>query len=274
MARYLNIGCGIHYSSAPEWTNLDFSSKDKNVITHNLLKGIPFEDNTFDLVYHSAVLEHFSKKDGEQLIRECHRVLKPGGILRVAIPDLEVIARLYLQNLERCWNAPEDESNDFKYQWILMEMYDQCVRDESGGEMKTLLSKPEASGSAFIRERIGIEFDDILENIRHSGVKPKGWSGKLRSMLRKVYHKVFHYRNKYEKLGRFRLGGEIHQWMYDKYSIRKLLTENGFIDFEIATAFTGKLPHWSTYNLDSLDGVIRKPDLLIVEAVRDPHSAG
>jgi predicted SAM-dependent methyltransferase len=64
--KYLNLGCGSHYSTATEWTNLDFTSLDNNVIAHNLLTGIPFEDNSFDLVYHSHVLEHFSKEDGEK----------------------------------------------------------------------------------------------------------------------------------------------------------------------------------------------------------------
>ena len=66
--KYLNLGCGSHYSTATEWTNLDFTSLDNNVIAHNLLIGIPFEDNSFDLVYHSHVLEHFSKEDGETFI--------------------------------------------------------------------------------------------------------------------------------------------------------------------------------------------------------------
>ena len=39
--KYLNIGCGSHYSSDFVWTNLDFTSTGKNVIAHNLLKGIP-----------------------------------------------------------------------------------------------------------------------------------------------------------------------------------------------------------------------------------------
>src|SRR5689334_18953207 len=87
---YLNLGCGYHYSSAPEWINVDFVATGGGVQPHNLLDGIPFPDNSFDLVYHSHVLEHFTKNDGECFIAECFRVIKPGGFIRVAIPDLEI----------------------------------------------------------------------------------------------------------------------------------------------------------------------------------------
>ena len=77
--KYLNLGCGSSFLTMSEWTNLDFTSSGESVIAHNLLNGIPYSDNYFDLVYHSHVLEHFSKDDGEAFIAECFRVLKPGG---------------------------------------------------------------------------------------------------------------------------------------------------------------------------------------------------
>ncbi|MFN9648236.1 MAG: methyltransferase domain-containing protein, partial [Pseudanabaena sp.] len=57
--KLLNLGCGHRFHSA--WTNIDFRSNNENVIAHNLLKGIPFPDQSFDVIYHSHVLEHFSR---------------------------------------------------------------------------------------------------------------------------------------------------------------------------------------------------------------------
>ena len=76
---YINIGCGFHFHE--DWTNIDFHASGKDVIAHNLLKGIPFSDASFEVAYHSHVLEHFLKKDADFLISECYRVLKPGGMI-------------------------------------------------------------------------------------------------------------------------------------------------------------------------------------------------
>ena len=83
----LNLGCGGRFH--PEWTNIDFYSSGGAVIAHDLNLGIPFPDSSFDVVYHSHVLEHFPKAKARRFIAECVRVLKPGGILRVVVPDLE-----------------------------------------------------------------------------------------------------------------------------------------------------------------------------------------
>src|SRR5687767_3201991 len=95
--KYLNLGCGDRYIS--DWTNVDFVSQGKGVIAHNLIEGIPFPDNSFDVVYHSHVLEHFTKQRGFLFIKECYRVLKPNGILRIVVPDLEEIVREYFKSL-------------------------------------------------------------------------------------------------------------------------------------------------------------------------------
>jgi predicted SAM-dependent methyltransferase len=80
---------------------------DKHVLNHNLLKGIPFESQTFDVVYHSHFLEHLSMKDARFMVAECHRILKHGGMIRVVVPDLEYNAKLYLKCLE---DLARDES--------------------------------------------------------------------------------------------------------------------------------------------------------------------
>lgn len=90
---YLNVGCGGKFHK--DWVNVDMTSNSKDVIVANLLKGIPFPDNSFDVVYHSQVLEHFPKEKARDFIKECFRVLKPDGIIRVVVPDLENIVNEY-----------------------------------------------------------------------------------------------------------------------------------------------------------------------------------
>lgn len=130
--KLLNLGCGSHYHK--EWTNIDFVSKNEDVIPHNLLNGIPFPNNDFDVIYHSHVLEHFQKEDGYKFLKECFRVLNYNGIIRVAVPDLEIIVKEYLKNLQLAIQGNLEAK--FNYEWIKLELFDQMVRNESGGEMK------------------------------------------------------------------------------------------------------------------------------------------
>src|ERR1035437_720851 len=95
----LNLGCGKRFH--PDWINIDFVSSSKDVIACNLLKGIPYESNTFAVVYHSHVLEHFPKNEVNNFIAECFRVLKKDGIIRIAVPDFEALVKEYLHIMEK-----------------------------------------------------------------------------------------------------------------------------------------------------------------------------
>jgi SAM-dependent methyltransferase len=59
-------------------------------------RPLPFKDESVEAVFTSHVLEHFPRHIGLALMKEVRRVLKPGGILRVTVPDLELVAKLYL----------------------------------------------------------------------------------------------------------------------------------------------------------------------------------
>lgn len=58
-------------------------------------KPLPFDDNSFDYVYSEHMIEHISWADGQSMLKECRRILKPGGTIRIATPDLAVLLGLY-----------------------------------------------------------------------------------------------------------------------------------------------------------------------------------
>lgn len=272
---YLNLGCGKRYH--PDWTNLDMVSFDSNVQEANFIKGIPFNDNSFDVVYHSHVLEHFTKDDGVKFIKECFRVLKKGGTIRIALPNLEKSIRLYLQFLEENMTNPTPES-EANYDWMMIELYDQCVRTESGGGMKKYLLQDQMVNKDFVSSRIGIIAQDYFkkkETVTKTTLKKKlgkFWSLNLKNKLY-LLHDFFFQKILFGRLGRFfnsgqqRLSGELHFWMYDRYSLSRLLKNIGFSEIKVQTATSSYIKDWSSFNLDSLeDGYVLKPDSLYIEA--------
>jgi predicted SAM-dependent methyltransferase len=66
-------------------------------VHHDLAYGIPLDDASADYVFSSHFLEHLFLREGEHLLRECYRVLLPGGMVRIAVPDLEYALSLYAQ---------------------------------------------------------------------------------------------------------------------------------------------------------------------------------
>ncbi len=146
----LNLGCGT--KTSPRAVNIDFSiyqrirtapaakliavavlrgerreqfdSMDDNLVVHDLRKGIPAATNSVDAVYHSHTLEHLDREDIPAFLAEILRVLRPGGIHRVVVPDLETAARRYLDSLE----AGRDDHDETVYAII-----GQCVRREAFG---------------------------------------------------------------------------------------------------------------------------------------------
>jgi predicted SAM-dependent methyltransferase len=79
------------------YTFLQYSSilKNNKFIFHDLSYSVPFADNTIHLVFSSHFLEHLAKSDGSNFIGEIYRVLKPGGRVRLSVPDLHYALSLY-----------------------------------------------------------------------------------------------------------------------------------------------------------------------------------
>jgi predicted SAM-dependent methyltransferase len=277
---YLNLGCGSRFHG--DWTNVNFVSTGEGVIAHDLTQGIPFPDRSFEVVYNSHVLEHFPQAEAQSFIQECYRVLRPEGILRVVVPDLEEIARMYLYSLEQASDGIEDWEQN--YQWMLLEMYDQTTRNQSGGKMQDFLSCKELANQDFVVKRCGVEIENIIVAAQQQTFsKPVNESNSLK-LLRHIYRLLRYadYRRQLIikfmlsptelnalQIGQFRQSGEIHQWMYDRHSLSKLLHETGFTAIVQRTATESYLPNWSNFNLDTeTDGSIYKPDSLFMEATK------
>lgn len=278
--KILNLGCGTRFYSAH--TNLDFTSSHPTVRACDLAAGIPFADGQFDVVYHSHVLEHFSEPAGRLFLKECARVLKSAGIIRVVVPDLEGIARAYLATLRN--EAVGSKVNAADHEWMLLELYDQAVRTKSGGGMREFLLSPQFANREFVRQRVGTEALKILDA---AIVAPRSFPAKFASVCRwrnvgRLYQKLAtkmaagvawlllgnRGRRSFEH-GWFRTGGEIHQAMYDFVALERALCRTGFERVVRRDHLTSYVPGWREFSLDhEADGLPYKPDSLYAEALK------
>lgn len=367
--KLLNIGCGSVFH--PEWTNIDIVSNSIHVQAYDIRMGIPFEDQTFDGVYASHILEHLKMTEVNGFMSEISRLLKPGGILRLVVPNLEDIAKGYLEALNNVRNdrSPITEAN---YDWMMLELYDQTVRSSTGGAMAEYLSSSNILNKEFVTKRIGMQADPyfasnldpahlktIMKDERKMLIFGAGsfgqriikelqgcgkdvafvidndtgkWGGKLNGIdiiglaqipndslivvasswwkeiqtqlesagyrldtdflickvgaastgdpvkrsgqvdLDHLYNLITQHLG---DLGAeafrealFRSSGEVHRWMYDSFSLGRLMRKYGFSDTYSCAATESRIPGFVSYNLDTVNGKVRKPDSLFMEGIK------
>jgi len=271
--KYLNLGCGSRFHK--EWVNLDKHPNNPQVQKNDVRKGIPFSDNTFDVVYHSHLLEHLTKENALAFTNECFRVIKPGGVLRVVVPDLEQISRLYLLALENSLDGDIDWQQ--KYEWVMLELYDQVARNLPGGNMLQYLRQDKLPNKEFIISRVGDEAINIFNSTMvdmYPFTKKSNYLNRLTKtplFFRKLMTKFLLGNQDFNALqiGKFRTSGEVHYWMYDRYSLQKLLRTVGFRDVTVRNAFQSAINNWQEFNLDTnSEGIVYKPDSLYMEAIK------
>lgn len=277
----LNVGCGPTYHQS--WINLDARADSPAVMAYDIRRGLPFADGHFGVCYSSHVLEHLSPPEGERLLSEMFRVLEPGGIARIVVPDLELVIDDYRQALRRALADEAGAEDD--YDWMLIQLLDQSVRRRSGGAMSDFWRDPRRRNVDFVVARAGLEAQKVIAESRSvapSTVPRRSLLERVRS--RSVAELVAWVRQRLARIlvravagaeaagaleeGLFRRSGEIHQWMYDRYSLERALRRAGFREIGVCSAQTSRIPQFSQYGLDVVAGQVRKPDSLFMEAVR------
>ena len=105
----LNLGCGSRIQEG--WVNVDYAwgariaklplfrslnrrfrffrlDWDDRIVMHDLTRSFPWSAESVEVIYTSHLLEHLTREQGMAFLRECHRALREGGVLRVVVPDL------------------------------------------------------------------------------------------------------------------------------------------------------------------------------------------
>jgi SAM-dependent methyltransferase len=262
--RYLlNIGCGSRFHA--EWNNLDLHAAHPAVSSYDLLTGLPYRDDTFDAVYSAHFFEHLAPGVAHDLVRECYRVTKPGGVVRFVLPDLEYSARLYLECLEKV-RISRDPVDVEHYEWAQVNLIDQLTRDKPGGRMAEFFARPRLLDADFVRSTAAGPDLDIA---RASPQRPRAASGVVRTLRRRLRRMLDAATpGWYRSLG-FLRSGETHKWMYDAYSLSRMMRDVGFGDVAFMDADKSNVPGFAAYHLDvDGQGNVQKPHSLYAEAVK------
>ena len=89
----LHLGAGTN--SLPGWFTTDLFPESRDVFRLDATRPLPIKDNSFDFIFCEHMIEHISWIDALGMLKECNRILRPGGIIRISTPDLAVLLHLY-----------------------------------------------------------------------------------------------------------------------------------------------------------------------------------
>ena len=266
--QYINLACGdVYIKDDAKWKNFDFIGGN-NIIKVNLLSLLPINNSQADLVYCSHFIEHIPKRDVASFLKECFRILKKNGVLRLVLPDFRIMAQEYLFQREN--------KNNQKAVFMITSIIDQFIRTTPGGDLQRTIDKIEASKNEdlinFIYERTG------YKNNQKKFEKKNLLSiflifHKLKSYLYKRYCKIVvsllprAFKNQNVSFAEI---GEKHAWLYDEFSLEELLNTVGFKNIKVMTCNTSLFSDFPFKELDvNSDGVPRKgKDSIYIEALK------
>ena len=91
----INLGCGWR-NFGKDWIHIDGGNyphlDSKDII------NLPYKDNSIDLIYASHVIEYFDREEIPNILNKWKSKLKPGGTLRLAVPNFHTRAKLYIED--------------------------------------------------------------------------------------------------------------------------------------------------------------------------------
>jgi hypothetical protein len=243
-----------------EWNNLIFATTPGQSLANTRYidlstADLDFADNTFDSVYANHIFEHLSPAEGDRCVRRLYDVLRPGGACRVSVPDLEQICRDYLAALEEAARGLQQRQLT-RYSWAVMAIFEQMVRDRSGGMMADAVSRGDYDDTQ-LRELFGDGLRPLVDRAdRRTGPAEALRPSSGRSGLRQIVRRVRAILSPPPPEGADgwrshpRFTKEAVRWMYDRVSLGQLLERAGFQEVRKVDHTSSRIPRWADYDFD------------------------
>jgi len=178
--RRLHLGAGEH--TIEGWLNSDIFPVGSEIFI-DASRPFPIEGSTFDYIFSEHMIEHVPYQDGIRMLSECYRVLKPGGRIRIATPNLAFLINLYRAEKSAAeenyiawhvtkWDPDAGYSgsvfviNDFFRLWGHQFIYDEAALGR-------------ALGRAGFRDVVALPLsdspDENLRGLENARVRPEGF---------------------------------------------------------------------------------------------------
>lgn len=184
----LQIGVGANVRKG--WLNTDINPVNPDIVHMDATVRMPFDDGVFDYVFCEHMIEHIPYPAGGEMLRECRRVLRPGGRIRVCTPDLAKILRLYagprtpIEDTYVAWSirefVPEADGidptftiNNFMRNWGHQFIYNEAILE------RALLR---AGFSDVVKRELGVSDHPVLQGLENDSRMPDGFL-ELESMI-------------------------------------------------------------------------------------------
>jgi predicted SAM-dependent methyltransferase len=117
----------LHIGAGPvvleDWLCTDIDPRSPQIVFLDATKPFPFKDQSFDYIYCEHMIEHISWDEGLFMLKECRRVLKPQGKIRITTPDLEVFMKMYANSSELLNERYIKWSTDNMLMWRDLHVY-------------------------------------------------------------------------------------------------------------------------------------------------------
>ena len=152
----INIGSGPYRHSG--WLTADAFKTEADIYL-NVKRKFPFQKGTWDIVYSEHMLEHIYVDDVSRVLKEIYRVLKPGGLFRVTVPDLEIHAKNYVEKNKEFFDPIIEK---YKSRWDKQKNKYWLVRSPGGAFMTRAVQR-------FYRHRWMYDFETLSSCLKEVG---------------------------------------------------------------------------------------------------------